>query len=115
MLMGFGVMLGIIRISRVPKILARILLTPIILGILYSISLQYWHQMSQAQKTLALILFFPIVIVSLLRFILGAELFREVLSHFIYDVLKNGVFAVFWLLGGLLRLPQRFLRALWRR
>ncbi|MBW2135840.1 MAG: hypothetical protein JRG72_11560 [Deltaproteobacteria bacterium] len=115
MLVGFGVILGLIRVSRLPKILARILILPIILGMLYAAGHQWWVQLPAVQQQLVLIVLLPVALVILLRLVLGAELFREVLGNFIYDLLKNGFILLFNLTVGLFSLPIRLIRLLWRR
>jgi len=115
MLVGFGVILGLIRVSRLPKILARILILPIILGMLYAAGRQWWGQLPALQQQLVLIVLLPVALVILLRLVMGAELFREVLGNFIYDLLKNGFILLFNLTVGLFSLPIRLIRLLWRR
>ncbi|MHB9074220.1 MAG: hypothetical protein ACYC6G_11925 [Desulfobaccales bacterium] len=88
-LTGLGVMLGIIRISRVPKIFARILFIPLIIGIIYSAGIDFWRQLPVAYQIITLIVLLPIFLIVLLRIVLGADLFREVLGNLIYDLLKG--------------------------
>lgn len=46
MLTGFGVMLGIIRLASVPLIPARILILPLLLGILWNMGRPWWGLLS---------------------------------------------------------------------
>jgi hypothetical protein len=101
MLTGFGVMLGIVRLASVPLILARILILPLFLGILWSVGRQWWGLLSSGERALMFLVLFPVGMIALMRLILGKDLFRHILGNFIYDVLKWSFFQ-FWRIVGLI-------------
>jgi len=115
MLVGFGVMVGLIRISSLPKIFARILIGSFLIGILFSVGREYWHQLTAPWQWLILMLLMPLFLVILLRVILGANLFRHVLGSFIYDMLKQGFLLFFRLVSNLAKAPFDILRWFWKR
>jgi len=112
MLTGFGVMLGIVRVAKVPLILSRILILPLFLGILLNIGRQWWSLMSSGERALVCLVLMPVGMVVLMRLVLGKALFTEILGHFIYDVLK-WCFFLFWrIVGSIFYFPIWLIRRL---
>ena len=92
MLTGFGVMLGIVRIARVPLILARLFIFPVLLVILWNAGRQWWTMLPLGQRALVFLVLLPVGMMVIMRLVLGKELFNHILGNFLYDVLK-------WILG----------------
>lgn len=115
MLIGFGVMVGLIRISSLPRIFARLLIGSFLIGILFSIGREYWQQLAGPWQWLILMLVLPLFLIILLRVILGAKLFRHVLGSFIYDMLKHGFLLFFRLISNFATAPLEILRWFWRK
>jgi len=114
-IVGLGVMLGLIRIKALPKIFFRLLIVPIIIGVFYTLGLQHWQQLPSFYQQLALIILLPVGLAVTLRIILGADLFREILGNFLYDIFKNLFLALCRLLANLVTFPLRVFRYFMRR
>jgi hypothetical protein len=112
MLTGFGVMLGIVRVASVPLILARILILPLFLGILWNVGRQWWNLLPPGERALVFLVLFPVGMIALMRLILGKDLFRHVLGNFIYDVLKWSFFQFWRIVGLVVNFPIWLIRRL---
>jgi len=115
MLVSFGVMLGFIRLARLPQILVRILIIPMVLGILFAMGRQGWGELPPVQQAMALLVVLPIGLIILLRIALGKEIFKHVIGNLVYDLLKNGFFFFFRLIGAVFAMPVWFFRWLWAK
>jgi len=113
MLVSFGVILGFIRLARLPQILVRILIIPVVLGIIFAMGRQGWGQLPPLQQAMALLVVLPIGLIILLRMVLGKEIFKHVIGNLVYDLLKNGFFFFFRFIGAMFAMPVRFFRWLW--
>lgn len=112
---GLGVTVGLIKLNALPKIFFRLLIAPIVIGVLYTVGLQHWQQLPHFYQQAALIVLLPVALIVVLRVILGADLFREILGNFLYDLLKTLFLALWRLLAQLFMFPVKLIRYLLRR
>lgn len=112
MLTGFAVMLGIVRLASVPMILARIIILPIFLGILWNVGFHWWSLLPPGKRVFVFLVLFPVGMILIMRLILGRDLFRHILGNFIYDVLKWTFFQIWRLLALIFYFPIWLIRRL---
>lgn len=105
--LAFAAMLGVIAPRRVPGILGRILLLPLLLGVLFAVLGQLFREASPLMQLVLLLGLGPIALVVLLRIVLGKSLFTHILGNLIYDLLK-AAFLGAWRAG--VALPRLMLR-----
>jgi hypothetical protein len=115
MLTGFGVMLGLVRLASVPRMLARLLILPLFLGILWNAGRQWWRLSPPGERGLICLALFPVGLIVLMRLILGKDLFMQILGHFIYDALKWSFFQFWRIVGGVFYFPVWLIRRLFGR
>jgi hypothetical protein len=87
-LLGFGVMLGVVRPRTLGKFIAALIFGPILIAVALIAGRAVFASLSLAQQILLVVPASLIGLAVLLRIILPRDIWAGVVSAFIYDVLK---------------------------
>lgn len=108
--LALAVILGLIAPRRVPGILGRFFLLPLLVAFLLSLGWQSLRAASPWTQLLLLLTLGPVVLVVLLRLLLGQALFTHLLGDLLYDLLKTACLGA-WRAGT--ALPRLLVREVW--
>lgn len=96
--LALAVILGLIAPRRVPGILGRFFLLPLLVAALLFLTWQSLRAASPWTQLVLLLTLGPVVLVVLLRLMLGQGLFTHILGDLLYDLLKAAFFGA-WRAG----------------
>jgi hypothetical protein len=87
-IIAFGLILGFFTKEQAFRKLGRVLLIVALMPVFIDIGKNHFNQLPLEQKVILSIIVLTGVLLMILRILLGSDIFKNVISNFIYDGLK---------------------------